>query len=61
MPRPITARDAILRAYESRWSSDDLARDYATSLMVIEGWDADVAEAAVMAAFNQHFRVMGGS
>lgn len=60
MPRrPISARDALRRAYESKWESDALAQDYAVAVMVMDGWAHDVAEAAVVAAFNQHYRIMG--
>jgi len=55
----ITARDALLRAYESTWATDALAQDYATALMVQDGWDEDIAAAAVIAAFNAHFAVAG--
>ena len=55
----ITAQDALREAYGHGRMTDDEARTFATHRMMASGHDGDIAEAAVIAAFNAHFKTMG--
>ena len=57
-PKPITAREALREAYALGAKDDEQAQAMARFLLRFFGVDADIAEAAVIAAFNSHFKVM---
>lgn len=61
--KQITAQEALREAYAVNWDKrcdvDTLAREFAVKAMVRSGHDRDIAEAAVIAAFNAHFKIAG--
>ncbi|MEH7827635.1 hypothetical protein [Gemmobacter denitrificans] len=57
--RQITAKQALRSIMSAGWKSDGLAIDAATDLLVLNGADEETARAEVVAAFNQHFKIMG--
>ena len=57
--KPITALSALRGILAAGWKSDDLAKDAATDLLVLNGQDAAEARKAVEAAFAKHFAIMG--
>lgn len=57
--KPVTALSALRGVMAAGWKSDDLAKDAATDLLVLNGQDEVEARKAVDAAFAKHFAVMG--
>lgn len=59
--KPLTAKAALDRVLAAGWKSDALALDAATQDLILHGWDATAARAAVEAAFKKHFAIMGSA
>ena len=57
--KPISAQDALREAYAQPGTTDEAAKLFATHRMMASGHDGDIAEAAVIAAFNAHFKIHG--
>ena len=55
----LTALQALRNAYDMKPLNDAQAQAIAVQAMVLDGWDGAIADAAVTAAWNANYRIMG--